>query len=376
MAKKQKNSEETVSSLDFLNNYLTDNKEHHYNFEDEVNYKVSTGSLKVDIETGGGLGPGIHRFCGPKECGKTSEALTILNNFLIEIPNSKGVLIKAEGRLTPEMKERSGIKFVYDPKEWKVGTCFVFDSNVYETAFELVNGLLRNNPEKFLYCFVVDSVDALVPKEALEKDLSQAEKVSGGAVIASHFLRKVNLSLQKRGHMGIFISQQRASINLTGYGASGPNYSGGFALEHYPNWILEFKKKSYSSCFDSDGKTMEKYIPSKIAGHYVKIGVEKSVNEKTLQTFTYPVKYGRKGGNSIWMELEIVEILIMFEIIQKSGSWLNFSDNFIQDLKDNNITLDGLGEKFQGKDKLLKFIEENKPFKEFAIKRIKESLTV
>ena len=65
-----------------LKSFLSENKEHHYNFEDEIDYKVSSGSLKMDFELGGGLGPGLHRFIGINEGGKTSESLEVMKNFL------------------------------------------------------------------------------------------------------------------------------------------------------------------------------------------------------------------------------------------------------------------------------------------------------
>ena len=41
--------------------YLENNKGDHYNFEEERSYAVSSGSLLLDIEMGGGIGPGIIR---------------------------------------------------------------------------------------------------------------------------------------------------------------------------------------------------------------------------------------------------------------------------------------------------------------------------
>ena len=76
------------SASDRLLSFLKDNKEDHYNFEDEVYYKVSTGSLNLDIATSGGLCPGLHRFIGMNEGGKTSEALEVTKNFLKTL-NSK-----------------------------------------------------------------------------------------------------------------------------------------------------------------------------------------------------------------------------------------------------------------------------------------------
>ena len=65
-----------------LESFLKENKDHHYNFEEEVTYKVSSGSLKFDYELNGGFGPGLHRFTGINEGGKTSEALEVMKNFL------------------------------------------------------------------------------------------------------------------------------------------------------------------------------------------------------------------------------------------------------------------------------------------------------
>ena len=139
-----------------LKSFLEQNKDHHYNYEEEKDYLVSSGSLKVDFEMGGGLGPGLHRFVGINEGGKTSQALQFMHNFL-KMPNSRGIYIKAEGRLSKEMKSRSGIGFTNSEDDWKDGTCFVFESNIYETVLDLMRVLIAVNPKECKYCFVLDS---------------------------------------------------------------------------------------------------------------------------------------------------------------------------------------------------------------------------
>ena len=69
--RKKKNNIESVSPLDQINAYLENNKGDHYNFEEERDYTVSSGSLLLDIEMGGGIGPGIIRASGITEGGKT-----------------------------------------------------------------------------------------------------------------------------------------------------------------------------------------------------------------------------------------------------------------------------------------------------------------
>ena len=102
--RKKKEDNSGVTPLDQINSYLEQNKGDHYNFEDTIEYKVSSGSLQLDLYLAGGFGPGLHRFTGVNEGGKTSESLQVMKNFLGTINQSRGLYIKAEGRLSPEVK--------------------------------------------------------------------------------------------------------------------------------------------------------------------------------------------------------------------------------------------------------------------------------
>ena len=104
--------------------------------------------MQFDLQLGGGFGPGLHRFVGMNEGGKTSESLEVMKNFCNSLPNAKGFYIKAEGRLSPEMRERSGVRFVFSADEWVDGTCFVFESNIYETVVEVMRELVAKNEQK------------------------------------------------------------------------------------------------------------------------------------------------------------------------------------------------------------------------------------
>ena len=99
--RKKKEDNSGVTPLDQINSYLEQNKGDHYNFEEERNYTVSSGSLKLDIEMGGGIKPGIIRASGVTEGGKTSCALSFARNFQ-KMDNSMVVYIKSEGRLSEE----------------------------------------------------------------------------------------------------------------------------------------------------------------------------------------------------------------------------------------------------------------------------------
>ena len=361
MSKKTKEQDQPdvgSSSKSFLKSFLKEKSDHHYNFEESVSYRISTGSLNLDMQTGGGLGPGLHRFVGFTEGGKTSASLEVMKNFLNTVPNSKGFYVKAEGRLSEEMQKRSGIKFVFDPEEWDCGTCFVFESNIYETVVEGMKNLVMQNEEKIKYMFIVDSVDGLVTQADAGKSFNDAQKVAGGAVIAGAFMKMTSTPLSKRGHLAIFISQVRSDIKIDPYSPAPirqTSATGGNALLHFSNFILEFEPRFEGDVILKD-PSIKKSDPIKnpIIGHWCKIYIKKSPNEKSKVRISYPVKYGRTNGTSVWLEKEIVDMLMMWEMVTRSGAWYYLSDDFSSMLKENGFEAP---EKFQGENAIFEFIE-------------------
>ena len=367
------NKTEEAGTKEALKSFLKQNEEHHYNFEEEIDYKISSGSLKVDFELDGGFGPGLHRFTGMNEGGKSSEALEVMKNFLKE-PNSKGVYIKAEGRLSKEMKERCGVSFVTSEDDWDNGSCFIFDCNIYETVLDLMRVLVTKNPESTRYCFVLDSLDGLIMKDDLNKGFEDAHKVAGGALLGAKFMQKMSIALAKRGHMAIFISQVRADIKLDPYSKAPVRQTtatGGNALLHFANYILEFEPRFKKDLILENQTQPVDQQKNKILGHIAKITVKKSPNEKTNYTLEYPIKYGRKNGTSIWVEKEIIDMLYLWGYISKKGAWISIEEDFIDMLKKNKFEFP---EKVQGEPKLNALLESNQDLMNFLIKHFKKMI--
>ena len=61
--------EAKISSEAQIKGFLQDkdNKKYHYNDYEELEYKIPSGSLNLDLALGGGLPAGVHRFTGVKE---------------------------------------------------------------------------------------------------------------------------------------------------------------------------------------------------------------------------------------------------------------------------------------------------------------------
>ena len=362
----------TLDSKNLVGNFLKNNKEDHFNYEEQVSYRVSSGSLEFDHHLDGGFGPGLHRFVGMNEGGKTSASLEVMKNFL-KMPKSKGVYFKAEGRLSDEMIKRCGVKFVSTHEEWEEGTCFVFESNIYETVVDLMRQLVSSNEEKNKYCFVLDSVDGLIKKADNAKTFEESAQVAGGANIAATFMKKMSIALGKRGHMAIFVSQVRADIKLDPYSKAPVRQTtatGGNALLHFANWIIEFEPR-----FGGDqillNPSVKKMDPktNPAIGHYAKVVVKKSPNEKTNTRISYPIRYGRTGGNSIWVEKEVVGTLEAWEFIKKAGAWISITEDFREVLSEGGFELP---EKVQGENKLFSLIEDDSALCQYLVAYFKK----
>lgn len=353
---------QTNSPLSQIQAYLDQNKSDHYNFEQERHYVVSSGSLLLDIEMGGGVGPGVIRASGITEGGKTSCALAFARNFQ-NMERSMVVYIKAEGRLTQDMISRSGVD--EDPKKW-----FVYKSNTYESVISLMRELVKNNEEDYRYMFIIDSMDSLVPKADLEKGPEEANKVAGGALLSSDFLRKMALGLTTKGHICYMVSQVRSKVSINPYertDARVTNASGGNALLHYSDWILEFQERHLKDIISTEPNGKGTAL-----GHWCKVVFKKSPNEKTGALIRYPIRYGGKDGKSIWIEYEIVDMMLQWDMAKRAGAWVTISDEIVSEVKEA-LNLE-LRQQHQGVDNLRKYFEENKEISSYLFDKFRNAL--
>ena len=357
---------ETVNKIQ---NFLSDkdNKKFHYNNCEEEDYKISSGSINLDLALGGGFPSGAHRFTGVNEGGKTSCALTVAKNFQKHFgKDGMIVYVRSEGRLSPELLSRSGI----DTSEERF---FRFDCNIFEKVFQLIRMLVEDNTENKKYMFIIDSVDALCRIGDFDKPFDESEQVAGGALVTSVFLKKMVLPITKMGHMMILTSQVRVEVAANPYASRGGpkvKQAGGNAVKHYANFILEFQERYSNDIIfpnPSASKLEDKGNP---IGHFCKIIFRKSVNEKTGATVRYPIRYGQSGGNSIWTEREIIDMMKLWGYIEQKGAWISFDQEISELAKAKKIDCP---EKIQGEPKLVKFIEENRDFSEFILNHIKSN---
>jgi RecA/RadA recombinase len=355
-------------SSSVLKNFLTKNKDHHFNSKKELpNYKVSTGSKRLDIRMGGGFGPGIHRIGGASEGGKTSLCIDVVANAFETIPNCKCFYIKAEGRLSENIQSRRGLKFVTSADEWDNHTVFVYKSNVFEPTLQIITDLIKESSDTVII-FIVDSVDGLNRSEDIFKNYNEANQVAGTPLLLKIFCKRMSLPITELRHMLFLITQISADIKI-GYAKETQKTvagSGGNAAIHFPDWILQMEPTLQSDYITLSGETSENQInpnTNPILGHWAKVIIKKSSNESSGYKVKYPVRRGVVGKSAVWNEYEVGEFLKEFEFVVKGGAWMNFSEAAINKMVEAG--LQDVPSKVNGMKALQKLLDDRQDITNF-----------
>ena len=350
---------------------LDKNPRDHFNDITTHPYKISTGSLTLDLEMGGGVPNSIVRCAGESETGKSSFALNVAKIFLQE-KNRRAIYFLSDKDLSETLIARCGVKFVDDVEKWEDGTCYIVRTNVYEMVLNTINTLVKDRQTSKSYLFILDSMDNLAPKAKLEvEDFSDVNRLGGTGAISAHFFQCYNILLPRLGHTVIMISQFRDTINASQRQApihKQMSTSGGRAIEHAVSWAFEFLPALNSK--DDMFWEAEPYKSKKI-GHNCIIQFKKTTNEKTGNKVKYPIVYNRLDGNSIWIEREIFNILLLNGQIKAKASWLEISDFLLEEI--HKIDKD-FPPKIQGEDKFVTLLMEKPKLSQYLYKMAKETL--
>lgn len=356
---------------DVLTRYLDKNKAEHFNYVEDTEYLVSTGSLNLDSEIGG-FGPSLVRLCGNASAGKSSFALNVARNFLATVPKSRVLYIKSEARLSKEIQDRIGLTFVKDPKQWADGNVFVFECNIYETIIGLMRELVVNNPDKHIYMFIIDSMDGLNLRNDMAKAIDEGNKVAGAPLMTAQFLQKMSVAMTKYGHLCMMLSQVRSEIKLDPYAKAGQRQvasAGGAAVQHYASHVLFFKE-----WYEGDlllGKPDERAdrIKNPPLGHLCRVVLAKTDREKRHLVVEIPIKHGVTGGSSIWREREVTDQLLTFGLITKGGSWFTLTDVLAKELVEKGFQ--DIPEKLQGLNQVNDFLTSRQDITDYLFTKFK-----
>lgn len=285
--------------------------------DSQVEY-ITTDSLIYDIFLGGGFSPGLSRFVGEPEHGKTLQALTWAKNWILKYGEKAQVYyFDTEGRMTTKKIKLSGIHSIP-----KLGSKFtIIRQNCFDDIASFIRDLMNDNPNGIRYFFVFDSLDMLITKANLDKNFSEAEKVGAAQVMSTLLMKHVGVYLADRGHHLQVLSQIRANINVQNPNSPKTKMSGANALRHASDLTGEIVKNFGGNdgmyIFENPkGATVKE--KGNIIGHYFTVKFSKTMNEKTGHTIRIPIK----RGSGIWREREVTDLAIAFgQFKRESGAW-------------------------------------------------------
>lgn len=358
--KEQRTSSDALKSLlsdkelaaDIYNKVVPDNK------------IISTGSLILDSVVKIRSGQVVRLVAKQAESGKTSSAFVLAENYMKTMEKSKTIFIKAEGRLSDEMKRRVGLTFVNSVEEWNYGTVFVLSCNVFETVAKIILDVIKTAYEAGEHiCIILDSLDGLILKNDLEKGFEGNAKVAGVPLLTKLLFRHLALPIAHYDALLLVTGQYAAEIKLDPYAVNVPRQassSGGSSIGHQSDYVFEFQPR-YGGDLILENEKEKPSLTNKPLGLWSTITIRKSANDMTGVTVKYPVKKGVIGC-AVWRSYEIADLLVQYEMVTKSGSWLSIAPDLIEKAKQQEIQLK---EKVQGMNQLFEYIEEDSAARKF-----------
>ena len=259
---------------------------------------IGTGSLSLDVALGvGGVPKGrIIEIYGPESSGKTTLTLSIIK----QLQNSGGVaaFIDAEHAFDSKYAQTLGVK---------LDDLLVSQPDTGEQALEIVETLVRSNAVDLV---VIDSVAALTPRAEIEGEMGDSH-MGLQARLMSQALRKLTAAISKSKACVIFINHIRMKISVM-FG-SPETTTGGRALKFYASVRIDLRKIESI-------KSGEEIIANRVKAKVVKNKVAPPFKEAEFEIYF---------DEGISKAADILDMGVVQEVIQKSGSWLSFENEKI-----------------------------------------------
>jgi recombination protein RecA len=274
---------------------------------------ISTGSIALDAALGtGGFPRGrICEIYGPESSGKTTIALQVIAEA--QKKGGMAAFIDVEHALDPLYARKLGVD---------VDNLLVSQPDYGEQALEITGALIASGSIDVL---VVDSVAALVPKAELDGEMGDSH-MGLQARLMSQALRKLTGVVSKSKTCLIFINQIREKIGVM-FG-SPETTTGGRALKFYSSVRIDIRRIAAIK----DGEA--------VVGNRTKVKVVKNKLASPFREAEFDIVY----GEGISKEGEMIDLGVLHNVVEKSGSWFSYKgerigqgrENARQFLKDNN----------------------------------------
>ncbi len=265
---------------------------------------VSSGSISLDIALGlGGLPKGrVVEIYGPESSGKTTLALHVIAEA--QAAGGTCAFIDAEHALDPGYARKLGVD---------LDELLISQPDAGEQALEIVDTLVRSGA---LDVLVIDSVAALVPRAELEGEMG--DSLPGlHARLMSQALRKLTGSISRSNTMVIFINQIRHKIGVM-FG-SPETTTGGNALKFYASVRLDIRRIGSIKVRDD------------VVGNQTRVKVVKNKLAPPFKIVEFDIMF----GEGISKTGELLDLGVLGNVIDKSGSWFSYGSERIGQGREN-----------------------------------------
>jgi recombination protein RecA len=265
---------------------------------------IPTGSLGLDIALGvGGVPRGrVIEIFGPESSGKTTLTLAIIASA--QRHGGTAAFVDAEHALDPVYAEKLGVK---------VNDLLVSQPDTGEQALEITDMLVRSGAVDVV---VVDSVAALTPKAEIEGEMGD-QHMGLQARLMSQALRKLTGNIKRSNTIVIFINQIRMKIGVM-FG-NPETTTGGNALKFYSSVRMDIRRIGAIK----NGE--------EVVGSMTRVKVVKNKVAPPFRETEFEIMY----GTGISREGEIIELGVLHNLVEKSGSWYSYKGERIGQGKDN-----------------------------------------
>ncbi|MCC2625112.1 MAG: recA [Burkholderiales bacterium] len=265
---------------------------------------ISTGSLSIDLALGiGGLPRGrVVEIFGPESSGKTTLCLSVVAQA--QKLGGTCAYIDAENALDVVYARKLGVK---------IDDLLISQPDTGEQALEIADMLVRSGG---IDVIVVDSVAALTPKAELEGDMGDSH-MGLQARLMSQALRKLTANIKRTNTLVIFINQIRMKIGVM-FG-SPETTTGGNALKFYSSVRLDIRRTGQIKKGED------------IIGNETRVKVVKNKVAPPFKQADFEILY----GEGISRNGELIELGVLNNLVEKSGSWYSYNGQKIGQGKEN-----------------------------------------